>query len=114
MDLVCVLWCCCLMVFYFKADKKTCDVEKVPYTRKLYSALLVTLYCALHRKDSLCTLVCGFCVSRKGGGGGGGGWDHLQGDMHRVAARLGCKSAIVGTRWANSAWTGLENATFTL
>ena len=24
-----------------------------------------------------------------------------QGDMHMVAARLGCKSTMVGTRWAN-------------
>ena len=40
------------------------------------------------------------------------GWDrgrwmgHPQGDMHMVAARLGCQSAIVRTRWANScpAW----------
>ena len=44
---------------------------------------MVTSYCALHRKDSLCT-------SRKGGTGGGG-WGHPQGDMH-----------MVGTRWANS------------
>ena len=43
----------------------------------------------------------GFCVSTKGGTGGGG-WGHLQGDMHMVAARLGCQSAMVGTGWANS------------
>ena len=42
-----------------------------------------------------------FCVSRKGGTGGGG-WGHPQGDMHMVAARLGCQSAMVGTGWANS------------
>ena len=42
-----------------------------------------------------------FCVSRKGGTGGGG-WGRLQGDMHIVAARLGCQSVMVGTRWANS------------
>ena len=78
------------MVIHFKADKKPVMLRKVPYTRKPYSALLVTLYCALHRKDSLCTLVCGFCVSRKGGGGGGG-WDHLQGDMHMVALGLAVK-----------------------
>ena len=36
------------------------------------------------------------------GGTGGGGWGHLQGDMHMVAARLGCQSAMVGTGWANS------------
>ena len=40
-------------------------------------------------------------VSRKGGTGGGG-WGHPQGDMHMVAARLGCQSAMVGTGWANS------------
>ena len=33
---------------------------------------------------------------------GGGGWCHLQDDMHMVAARVGCQSAMVGTRWANS------------
>ena len=47
-----------------------------------------------------------FCVSRKGGTGGGGtgggGWCHPQGDMHMVAARLGCQSTMVGTGWANS------------
>ena len=44
----------------------------------------------------------GFCISRKGGTGGGG-WGHLQpGDMHVVAARLGCERAMVGTRWATS------------
>ena len=42
-----------------------------------------------------------FCVNRKGGTGGGG-WGHPQGDMHMVAARLGCQSPMVGTRWANS------------
>ena len=41
-----------------------------------------------------------FCVNRKGGTGGGG-WGHPQGDMHMVAARLGCQSAMVGTGWAN-------------
>ena len=41
-----------------------------------------------------------FCVSRKGGTGGGG-WGHPQGDMHMVAAGLGCESAMVGTVWAN-------------
>ena len=40
-------------------------------------------------------------MSRKGGTGGGG-WDHPQGDMHMVAPRLGCKSTVVGTGWANS------------
>ena len=66
---------------------------------KPYSALLVTSYCALCRKDGLCA--CRFCVSRMGGTGGCG-WGHSQGDMYMVAARLGSQSAMVGTRWANS------------
>ena len=40
-----------------------------------------------------------------------------QGEMHMVAARLGCQSAMVGTGGpisALAAWTGLENATLTL
>ena len=53
---------------------------------KPYSALLVTSYCALRRKGET----------------GGGGWGHPQGDMHMVATRLGCQSAMVGTGWANS------------
>ena len=55
-------------------------------------------------------------MSRKSGTGGGG-WDHPQGDMHMVAARLGCQSAMVGTGGsilALAAWTGLENAVLTL
>ena len=51
----------------------------------------------MRRKDSLCALACGFCVSRKGGTGGGR-WGHPQGDMHMVAARLGYQSAMVGDR----------------
>ena len=35
-------------------------------------------------------------------GTGGGGWGHSQGDMHMVAAGLGCETAMVGTVWANS------------
>ena len=81
---------------------------------KPYSALLVTSYCALRRKDSLCVVHTWFCVSRKGGTGGGG-WDHPQGDMHMVAARLGCQSTgLGGPILALAAWTGLENATLTL
>ena len=57
---------------------------------------MVTSYCALRRKESLCTLVCGFCVSRKSGIGGIG-WGHLQGAVHTAAARLSCKRAMVGT-----------------
>ena len=41
----------------------------------------------------------GFYVSRKGGTGGRG-WGHLQSDMHKVVARLGCKRVMAGTRWA--------------
>ena len=37
-----------------------------------------------------------FYISIKGGRGGGG-WDHPQGDMHMVAARLGFEKAMVGT-----------------
>ena len=44
-------------------------------------------------------LVCGFCVSRKGGIGGDG-WDHPQGDMHMVAAILDREKAMVGIGWA--------------
>ena len=40
-------------------------------------------------------------MNRKGGTGGGG-WGHPRGDMHVVAARLGCQSAMVGTGWTNS------------
>ena len=52
-------------------------------------------------------------MSRKGGTGGGG-WGHPQGDMHMVAARLGCKSTMVGTILAVVAWTGLEKDTLNL
>jgi len=45
-------------------------------------------------------LATGFCVSRKDGTGGGG-WGHPQGDMHMVAARLGCERVMVRTEWAN-------------
>ena len=47
--------------------------------------------------DGLCALCAWFCVSRKGGTGEGG-WVHPQGDMQMVTARLGCQSAMVGTR----------------
>ena len=43
-----------------------------------------TVHCA---EDSLCA---------------GGRWVHPQGDMHMIAARLGCQSAMVGTGWTNS------------
>ena len=78
-----------------------CDCTLKPITP--YSAFLVTSHCKLRRKDSLCTLMCGFCVSSKGGTGGGG-WDHPQGAVHivAVAARLGCERAMVGPGWATS------------
>ena len=40
-------------------------------------------------------------MGRKGGTGGVG-WGHPQGDMHMVAAQLGCQSAMVETGLANS------------
>ena len=48
----------------------------------------------------LCT-VQKFCINRKGRTGGGG-WGHPHGAVHRAAARLGCKGAMVGTGWAAS------------
>ena len=66
---------------------------------KPYSALLVTSCCA----EKIVTVRCmrRFCISSRGGTRGGG-WGHPQGDMHVVAARLGCQSTVVGTGWANS------------
>ena len=52
------------------------------------SSLLVTSHCALSM------LAHGFCVRT-----GCGVWGHPQGDMHMVAARLGCERAMVGTWW---------------
>ena len=52
------------------------------------SSLLVTSHCTLS------TLAHGFCVRT-----GCGVWGHPQGDMHMVAARLGCERAMVGTWW---------------
>ena len=60
---------------------------------KPYSALLVTSHCAVYARR--------FCVSTKSGKGRGG-WGHLQVDIHMVAAKLGCQTAMVSTRWANS------------
>ena len=53
-------------------------------------------YRAVHRKDSCCMLAQRFCISRKDGTGGDG-WGHPQGAVHKVAARLGCNVAVVGT-----------------
>ena len=42
-------------------------------------------------------------------------WDHKQGDMHMVAAKLGCERAMVGTTGMPlltlAAWTGLQSTT---
>ena len=46
--------------------------------------------------------LCAGSVSAEKGGTEGGGWGHSQGDMHMVAARLGCERAMVGTGWATS------------
>ena len=58
--------------------------------------LLVTSYCALRRKDSLCTLTRAQVLRHRNSR-----WGHPQGDMHMVAPRPGCRSAMVGTGWAN-------------
>ena len=49
-----------------------------------------------------------FCVNRKRAMGGGG-WGHLQGDMHMVAARLGCQKVIAVTWWAASCLGCMES-----
>jgi len=36
------------------------------------------------------------------------------GDMHMVAAMLGCERVMVGTTHALTAWTSLQNTTLTL
>ena len=56
-----------------------------------------------------------FCMSRKGETGEGG-WGHPLGDVHMVAAKLGCKNTMVpgGPILSVTAWTGLENTTLTL
>ena len=46
--------------------------------------------------------LCAGSVSAEKGGTGGGGWGQPQGDIHMVAARLGCERAMVGTGWATS------------
>ena len=58
------------------------------------------------RIDSLCALVCAFCVSRNGETGEGGR-GHPQGIMHMMAVVAGCRNALVGTGWSNShlGWT---------
>ena len=63
---------------------------------KHYNVLLVTSYCTLCRKYGVCALRMQVLRQEKG-------WErarwmgHLQGNMHTVAAKLGCQSAMVGT-----------------
>ena len=62
------------------------------------------------------TAHCAGSVSVERVGQGEVGWDHPQGDMHMVAARVGCKMPWMGPGGpilALAAWTGLENATLT-
>ena len=77
---------------------------------------MVTSHCALCRKDSLCTLVHGFCVSRKGGTGGGG-WGHCRLTCTWWLLGLALKGpwlVLGGLLPTLTAWTGLENTTLTL
>ena len=49
--------------------------------------------------------------------GQGGGWGHPQGDMHMVAATLGCEGPWLGLGGPPptlTVWAGLKNTTFTL
>ena len=84
---------------YILIESKLCTVRLKPFKPKVAFQLHHTVHCA--EKIVSAHYACWFCVSRKGGTGGGG-WSHPQGDMHMVAAGLGCKSAMVGTVWANS------------
>ena len=61
--------------------------------------LLITSYCALHRKIVCASLCMDSVPTERVGQGEVGG---PTGDMHVVAARLGCESTVVGTWWANS------------
>ena len=70
-------------------------VWKLWYCRCLWSSQ------ASHNKVHFWLHHTAHCVSRNGGKGGVE-WDHPQADMHIMAARLGCQSTMVGTRWANS------------
>ena len=45
---------------------------------------------------------CAQFLCQQKGWGGGGGWGHLQGDMHMLAARLGCEIVMVGTKRGTS------------
>ena len=83
---------------------------------KPYSALLVTSYCALRKKDSLCVLRVWFYTSRKGGTEGGG-LGH-----RRVTCTWWLLGLAVEAPWlrqggqilALAAWTGMENTALTL
>ena len=58
---------------------------------------MVTSILHTRKKDSLCAIRTGSASAEKGGG-----WCHPQGDMHMMAARLGCQSTMFGTVLANS------------
>ena len=94
-------WCTC--------DAVT-DVNNYPF--KPCSTLLITSYCTLCRKDSLCALVRRFCVSRNGGTGGGG-WRVLCTWQLLGLVVKGPWLAMGGPILGLAAWTGLENTTLT-
>ena len=52
------------------------NTERICKPFKPFFTLLITSYCTLCRKDSLCALARRFCVSRKGGTGEMGGVTH--------------------------------------
>ena len=88
------------------------ELHTLTLAARSYALLLVTSHCTLRS----------FCVSRKGGTGDGG-WGHPQGEMHMVAAELGCQSTMVeDLPWLGpyvqiltlAVWTGIENATLPL
>ena len=91
---------------------KLMELHTLTLAARSYALLLVTSHCTLRS----------FCVSRKGGTGDGG-WGHPQGEMHMVAAKLGCQSTMVeDLPWLGpyvqiltlAVWTGIENATLPL
>ena len=80
------------------------ELHTLTLAARSYALLLVTSHCTLRS----------FCVSRKGGTGDGG-WGHPQGEMHMVAAELGCQRLGPYVQILTLAvWTGIENATLPL
>lgn len=51
---------------------------------------------------SISLRACARVLYQQKGGTGGGWWCHMQSAVHMVAAKLGCKRAMVGTGWAHS------------